>query len=69
MLVIKELWVIKAHQQSNQYCDGQNGIYFNQGGGRGNGMGRGGRGGRVLDGNTETYAKSRPQICPPDEEP
>eukprot|EP00957_Ditylum_brightwellii_P046307 3513955-Ditylum_brightwellii.AAC.1 len=40
-----------------------------QGGGCANGMGCDGQGGRVSDGNTETYTNGGPQICPPDEEP
>eukprot|EP00957_Ditylum_brightwellii_P168803 12848159-Ditylum_brightwellii.AAC.1 len=46
MLVIKEHQVIEAHQQSNQYCDGQNGVSFVQGGGNGNGTGHSGQDGR-----------------------
>eukprot|EP00957_Ditylum_brightwellii_P115226 8787547-Ditylum_brightwellii.AAC.1 len=66
---MKEHWVIKAHQQSNQYHDGRNGVSFVQGGGRGNSMGHGGQGGRVTDGNPETYANGRPQTCPLDGKP
>eukprot|EP00957_Ditylum_brightwellii_P033277 2521143-Ditylum_brightwellii.AAC.1 len=69
VLVMNKRWVIEAHQQSNRYCNGQNGISFVQGGGCGNSTGCGGQGGRVLNGNPETYANGRPQICPPDEEP
>eukprot|EP00957_Ditylum_brightwellii_P024565 1855239-Ditylum_brightwellii.AAC.1 len=42
MLVMKEHQVIEAHQQSNQYHDGQNGVSFIQGGDSGNSMGHGG---------------------------
>eukprot|EP00957_Ditylum_brightwellii_P011238 850435-Ditylum_brightwellii.AAC.1 len=35
------------------------------GGGHGNSMGRDGQGGRVSDGNPETYTNGRPRICPP----
>eukprot|EP00957_Ditylum_brightwellii_P172279 13115363-Ditylum_brightwellii.AAC.1 len=66
---MKEHQVIEAHQQSNQYCDGQNNVSFVQGGGCGNGTGRDGQGGRVSDENPETYANGRPLIFPPDEEP
>eukprot|EP00957_Ditylum_brightwellii_P194585 14821734-Ditylum_brightwellii.AAC.1 len=43
MLVMKDHWVIEAYQQSNQYCDGWNGISFVQGSGCGNNTGRGGQ--------------------------
>eukprot|EP00957_Ditylum_brightwellii_P157751 12006746-Ditylum_brightwellii.AAC.1 len=66
---MKEHWVIEAHQQSNQYRDGQNSVSFVQGGVCGNSMGCGGQGGRGSGGNTETYVNGRPQICPPDKEP
>eukprot|EP00957_Ditylum_brightwellii_P166233 12655599-Ditylum_brightwellii.AAC.1 len=69
---MKEHPVIEAHQRSNRYHDGWNGISFVQGSGCGNTTGcggRGGRGGRVSDGKPETYANGRPRICPPDEEP
>eukprot|EP00957_Ditylum_brightwellii_P131571 10034332-Ditylum_brightwellii.AAC.1 len=72
---MKEHQVIEAHQQSNQYRYGRNGVSFVWGGDCGNGdssgkgMGRGGQGGRGSGGNIETYANGRPQICPPDKEP
>eukprot|EP00957_Ditylum_brightwellii_P054962 4165445-Ditylum_brightwellii.AAC.1 len=69
VLVMKEHWVIEAHQQLNRYHDGWNGISFVQGSGRGNSTGHGGCGGKISDGNHETYANGRPQMCPPDEKP